>query len=437
VRRGQWRGRLVLAAAVVAGAWTIGPGAALAPFGGLARAQSALRQLARVTPESAGVSAERLRRLDAGMQRIVDEGQLAGVVTLMARHGQLVNVSVYGKKDIRKPDPIQRDSIFRIFSMTKPVVALAMMMLYEEGRWRLNDPVTMYIPEFANMKVYTGRNADGTPQLEDARRPMTMRELMTHSGGLGYTLNPNNPVDRMIIDARLLDSSKPLQAMIEALAKVPLQSQPGTRWYYSIASDVQGHLVEKLSGQSLADFFQSRIFGPLGMKDTAFFVPREKLGRLARIHTTDRGTLQPPADDSVDVTVPPKGASGGGGLYSTGDDYLRFAQMLLDEGAFNGARLVAPRTVQMMRTNHLLDEPLGTMAPGYGWGLGFRVVMDAARTGEPWADGSYYWFGIAGTWFWIDPKTDLVFVGMIQQRGGDYTRAQNLSHNLAYQAVVD
>jgi CubicO group peptidase (beta-lactamase class C family) len=343
---------------------------------------------------------------------------------------------VYGKKDIRKPDPLERDSIFRIYSMTKPVVAFALMMLYEEGRWRLNDPVSMYIPELAKMKVYTGRNPDGTPALEDARRPMTMRELMTHSGGLGYTLNPNNPVDRMIIDARLLDSSKPLQAMIDGLARIPLQSQPGTRWYYSVASDVQGYLVEKLSGQSLAEFFQTRIFAPLGMKDTAFQVPREKLGRLARIHSGDGDTLNPPSDDNVDVTVAPRGASGGGGLYSTGDDYLRFVQMLLDGGTFDGVRLVAPRTVEMMRTNHLLDEPLQTLPPGYGWGLGFRVVSDAARTGEAWADGSYYWFGIAGTWFWIDPKTDLVFVGMIQRRGGDYTRPQNLSHNLAYQAII-
>jgi CubicO group peptidase (beta-lactamase class C family) len=171
------------------------------------------------------------------------------------------------------------------------------------------------------------------------------------------------------------------------------------------------------------------------MKDSAFYVPKEKLPRLARIHTTENGTLQPPSDDDEDFTLPPVGASGGGGLYSTGDDYLKFVEMLLDEGTFGGKRLLAPRTVEMMRTNVLGEQALPTVGRGYGWGLGFRIVMDAAQTGEAWRDGSYYWFGIAGTWFWIDPKTDLVFVGMIQERGGDYQRAQFISHNLAYQAI--
>jgi CubicO group peptidase (beta-lactamase class C family) len=429
----RWRAPALVGVLVLAGTLTSGRLAGrVAPD--LAAAGPA-RDLAPVTPESVGVSSDRLAVLDAGLARIVDQGQLAGVVTFMARHGKLAHVSVYGKKDIRKPDPMTRDTIFRIYSMTKPITATAMMMLYEEGRWRLNDPVDMYIPEFAHLQVLTGRNADGTPKLETARR-MTMRDLMTHSGGLGYVLNPTNPVDKMIIDGNVLDSTAPLQTMIDKLAKIPLLAQPGTRWYYSISADVQGYLVEKLSGQSLADFFQSRIFAPLGMTDTAFYVPKAKLPRLARIHTTDDGKLQPPSDDDVDFTLPPVGASGGGGLYSTGDDYLKFVEMLLDEGTFDGQRLLAPRTVEMMRTNFLGEQALPTVGRGYGWGLGFRIVMDAAQTGEAWRDGSYYWFGIAGTWFWIDPKTDLVFVGMIQERGGDYQRAQFLSHNLAYQAIV-
>jgi CubicO group peptidase (beta-lactamase class C family) len=396
------------------------------------------RDLAKAAPESVGVSVDRLKRLEAGMQRFVDEQRLAGVTTLLARRGKIVHSSTFGKKDMRSADPVQRDSIFRIYSMSKPVTGVAMMMLYEEGKWRLDDPVSRFIPEFAKLQVRAGDNPDGTMKLEDARRPMTMRELMTHSAGLGYVLNPANPVDRLIITENILDAAAPLPTMIDKLAKTPLLAQPGTRWYYSIGVDVQGYLVEKMSGQSFADFLQSRLFTPLGMKDTGFYVPKAKLSRLARVHGDGPdGTLTPPSDDSVDVTVPPAGASGGGGLYSTADDYLRFAQMLLNGGEFAGTRFLSPRTVQMMRTNHLQAEPLKTVRAGTGWGLGFRTVMDAAAAGEPVADGTFDWYGIAGTWFWIDPTSDLVFVGMIQHRGRANDEIRNLSRNLVYQALTN
>ena len=226
------------------------------------------RDLAIAPPESVGVSADRVRRIDAVMKKMVDEGQLAGVVTLLNRHGKVVNFSAYGKKDIRNPAPLERDSIFRIYSMTKPVTGVAMMMLYEEGKWRLDDPVSRFIPDFRNLKVYAGENPDGTPKLEDARRSMTMRELMTHTAGLGYVISATNPVDRMYRQTGVLNPGKPLQNMIDGLAKMPLFAQPGTRWYYSIAVDVQGYLIEKFSGMSFGDFAQQRIFGPLGMKDT-------------------------------------------------------------------------------------------------------------------------------------------------------------------------
>lgn len=396
------------------------------------------RDLAKATPDSVGVSNERLQRLDAGIRRFVDENRLAGVTTLLARRGKIIHSSTFGKKDVRKPETIQRDSIFRIYSMSKPVTAAAMMMLFEEGKWQLDDPVARYIPEFAKLQVYVSDNPDGTMKLEDARRSMTMRELMTHSGGLGYVLNQANAVDRLIIKEQTLNADVPLQVMIDKLAKTPLLAQPGTRWYYSIGIDVQGYLVEKLSGQKFGDFLQARLFGPLGMKDTAFYVPKDKLNRLARIHTDGQGgQLAPPSDDAVDVTVNPAGPSGGGGLYSTADDYLRFAQMLLNGGEFGGKRYLSPRTVQMMRTNHLQAEPLKTVRAGTGWGLGFRTVIDAAAAGEPVADGTFDWYGIGGTWFWIDPTSDVAFVGMIQHRGRANNEIRTISRNLVYQALIN
>ena len=223
------------------------------------------------------------------MKRLVDDKQVASLVTLVERHGKVVDFNAHGQLDVRKSDGAQKDSIFRIYSMSKPVTSvwpLAMMILYsEEGKWQLNDPVSRYIPEFARLKVYTGKNDDGTPKLEDARRSMTMRELMTHTAGLGYVLSPNNPVDKMIIDQKVLDAGAPLQNMIDGLAKTPLLAQPGTRWSYSIAVDVQGYLVEKFSGQPFGEFARKRVFEPLGMKDTAFYVPQDKLARLALVHT--------------------------------------------------------------------------------------------------------------------------------------------------------
>ena len=395
------------------------------------------RDLAPAAAESEGMSTERLRRLPAAMKQLVDDKQVAGVVTLVERHGKIVHFNAVGQLDVRKVDPVQKDSIFRIYSMTKPVTGVAMMMLYEEGKWQLNDPVSRYIPEFARLKVYTGKNDDGTPKLEDARRSMTMRELMTHTGGLGYVLNPNGPVDKMIIDANVLNAGAPLQTMIDGLAKIPLLAQPGTRWSYSIGVDVQGYLVEKFSGQPFAEFLRTRVFEPLGMKDTAFYVPKEKLGRFAQVHAGSGANL---AVDSnrPDPVVVPQGASGGGGLFSTAMDYARFCEMLLQGGQFNGVRLLAPRTVEMMRTNYVNPDPLKTMPPGTGWGMDFQIVTDSAAAGDPAPTGTFSWFGIAGTWFWIDPVKDLAFVGMVQHQNLGTTRAMHaLSRSLVYQAVLD
>ena len=405
-------------------------------------AETRARDLGTASPESEGISAERLSRLDAGLKHLVEEKQVAGLVWLLERHGKVVDYNADGVLDVRKPETIQKDSIFRIFSMTKPVTGVAMMMLYEEGKWQINDPVSRYIPEFAHLKVYAGKNEDGSAKLEDAKRSMTMRELMTHTAGLGYVLSPNQPVDKMIIEQNLLNPNAPLQTMIDGLAKVPLLAQPGTRWSYSIAVDVQGYLVEKFSGLPFAEFAKKRIFDQLGMKDTAFYVPKEKLARLAQVHTGSGPSL---AETSLavdaaraDPTVVPLGPSGGGGLYSTAIDYARFCEMLLQGGQLNGVRLLAPRTVEMMRTNLVNPDPLKTMPPGTGWGMDFQVVTDAAAAGEAVPTGTFSWFGIAGTWFWIDPVKDLAFVGMVQHQNlGTTTRMHALSRSLVYQALVD
>ena len=399
--------------------------------------RAAALDLETVDPAEVGISAERLERLDAGMQRMVDEGKLAGVVTLLARHGKLVYADVVGKQNVETGVPMTRDSIFRIYSMSKPITGVALMMLYEEGAFRLNDPVSKYIPGFANLKVHVGDTAGGSPKLEDANRSMTMAELMSHAGGLGYGLGAANHVDRLYREHRVLNADASLDTMIDKLSGLPLLAQPGTRWYYSIGVDVQGYLVEQLSGMPFPEFLQERVFDPLGMVDTAFYVPEDKLDRVALIYGADENSHLEEADMGRTRTSMPAGPSGGGGLWGTADDYLRFTQMLLNGGELDGVRLLAPRTVEMMRTNYLSAEALPTMRAGTGFGLDFAVVHDPAAAREPYATGSYFWGGAAGTWFWIDPVTDLTFVGMIQHLGASVQEVQGLSRNLVYQAVVE
>jgi CubicO group peptidase (beta-lactamase class C family) len=426
-----------LTAFVLAALLALAAATSLAELRGVSAAEGD-RDLAVAAPETVGVSTQRLRRIEEAMKRTVDEKRIAGIVTLLTRKGKIVHHGAVGMKDVRKNDAVQKDSIFRIYSMTKPITGAAMMILYEEGKWRLEDPVSRHIPEFAKLQVFTGANPDGTLATEPARRSMTMRELMTHTAGLGYVLNSSNPVDRMIIQGQVLDTAAPLQTMIDKLAKVPLQSQPGTRWSYSIAVDVQGYLVEKLSGMKFDEFLRTRLFEPLGMRDTAFYVPKEKLSRLALVHTEAKQGGLMVDENRPDPLAVPLGPSGGGGLFSTANDYARVTEMLLNGGQFNGVRILAPRTVEMMRTNYVNPEPLKTMGPGLGWSLGFQVVTDAAAAGEPYSDGSYNWYGIAGTWFWIDPVKDFAFIGMLQHQNlGAARQVHALSRNLVYQAIMD
>ena len=396
-------------------------------------------------PEDLGFSSERLERLHAVMQREIDQKELPGIVTLLVRHGKVVEERTYGKRDMESGAPMTRDTIFRVFSMTKPVTGVAMMILYEEGKWHPSDPISKYIPEFANLKVLKGMDDSGKMILEDPVHPPTMRELMTHTAGFTYGFFGSTAVDKMYNDQQVLQS-KSLQEFIEKMAKIPLLYQPGTRWVYSVSMDVQGYIVEKLSGQSLPDFMQQHIFGPLGMKDSGFYVPKEKRSRFATLYAEDRrGDLTVAArggGSGADYTTPPTMASGGGGMVSTAQDYLRFAQMLLNGGELDGVRILAPSTVQLMTTNHIApslmtdEAPIGPR-PGLGWGYDCAVFPNPLEANDVVGKGTFFWAGAADTWFWVDPTNDLIFVGMTQRMiGPHWPQVHDLTHAPVYQALV-
>ena len=396
-------------------------------------------RLEAAAPESVGVDSARLSRVTQRMQEFVDEGRLAGVVTMAARHGKIFHSEAVGLRDLESGDPMAVDDIFRIYSMTKPVTGVAMMMLYEEGKFRLSDPVAMHIPEFADLPVAAGVDANGDIITEPADHPMTIRELMSHTAGLSYGIFSQSPVDDMYNEAGVLDRNATLQQMIDRLADIPLRQQPGSTWHYSVAVDVQGYLVEKLSGQKFGDFLKERLFDPLGMVDTAWYVTPDKAPRFAQVYVygEDGELLANEGFPGSDYSSEPVFQSGGGGLVSTAMDYLRFCQMLLNGGVLEGVRILSPTTVDMMTRNQLpADMPHEIFAvPGTSFGLDFAVVEDPTEA-ETYSKGEYYWGGAAGTWFWIDPVQELVFVGMIQQFGADRPDVRNASKQAVYQAIT-
>ena len=414
-------------------------------------AESAHHQfdLTPAKPETVGFSSERLERLHALMQQTVDQKQIAGIVTILARHGKVVDYRTYGTGDLASGKPIQKDAIFRDFSMTKPVTGVAMMILYEQGKWLPSDPIAKYIPEFAHLKVYNGMDADGKMILVDPDHAPTMRELMTHTAGFTYGFFGDTPVDKMYREANLL-ASKNLQDFVEKLAKIPLLYQPGKGWTYSMSMDVEGYIVEKLSGQSLPDFFRDHIFQPLGMRDAGFYVPGDKRDRFVTLYRTgEKGELL--ADPSAsrrqgNYDVQPPMPSGGGGMVSTAEDYYRFATMLLNSGQLNGNRVLAPATVKLMTSNHapaeLLTGKFGIgshmLRPGFGYGYNGAVVFDPLEANLSDGKGEYFWDGAAGTWFWVDPTNDVVFVGMIQRMLGPLSpNLEYESRSIVYGALVD
>src|SRR3569832_1442054 len=376
-------------------------------------------------PAAEGFDPAKLKALDDARDHAADGGQAAGILTLLARHGKIVDVHLHGSKHT-EPDPVTRDTIFRMYSQTKPLTGVAMMILYEKGLWKLDDPVTKFIPEFAHLKVL---GDDGKEV--DAVRPPNMRELMTHTAGFGYGLKTGNPVDDAFRDQKVL-ASHGLKEMIDKIATIPLLFQPGTKWSYSAAVDIQGYIIEKLSGQSLADFMHDNIFKPLGMKDTGFQVPTADAARLSGVFVIAPQTQKlfelttALIPNMQDFTQKPSLDSGGGGSVSTVDDYALFCQMMLNKGELNGVRILKPETVAMMEQNQLEDTVQTSAAPGgraigdgaLGFGLDFAISLDPKKMGSPQGAGSIWWGGAAGTWFWIAPKNALFFLGMIQRYGG-------------------
>lgn len=407
--------------------------------------------LPQATPESVGLSSEGLVAVDDALKGLIANGDLAGAVTLVARRGKVVHRSKMGLKDLATQTPLDHDTIFRIYSMTKPVTGVAMMILHDEGRWRPEDPIARHIPEFASVQVFDGMNADGSMRLEAPHHAPTMGELMTHTAGLSYGFDPAQPVDKLYIAAGIWQSAS-LGEMAAKLAGLPLNYQPGSKWLYSLSMDLQGAIVEKLSGQSLPDFLHSRIFGPLGMDDTGFILAPEKVGRIATLYRASASGLtvveHPPM--SADPVRLPAVPSGGGGLFSTAADYARFAQMLLNRGELDGVRVLSADAVALMSTNHLSDALLAggfgvgkmQMRPGYGYGFDGAVFHDPAAAGVPVGKGTYQWDGAAGTWFWVDWVNELIYVGLIQRMGGGPTlppgpNTQEMTQHLIAKAIID
>jgi CubicO group peptidase (beta-lactamase class C family) len=407
------------------------------------------------SPKAVGMSAERLDRIDPIMQSYVDERGFAGLSVLLARRGQTVFDAQYGQRDREAGKPVTDDTIFRIYSMTKPVVSTALMMLFEEGRVRLIDPVAKYIPAFADTKVLA---EDGS--LVDPIRPVVVRDLLTHTSGLTYDFMPGSPVAEQYRDARLInDSARSLESMVTELARLPLAFQPGTRWHYSLGIDVAARVAEVVSGQPLGELLQERIFDPLRMTDTGFAVPAGKLDDLAAMYglpdiagkdqtmealveaALNGVNVRSDVSDTYPTDAPDVFARGGHGLFSTARDYVRFAQMLLNGGELDGHRLLGRKTLDVMHSNHLPPallpfEIAGIPNPGFGFGLGSRVMMDPAATGGPGSVGEYGWAGAAKTYYWVDPVEELVGVLMTQYMVGMDMPEQDL-RTLAYQAIVD
>ena len=404
------------------------------------------RDLTPSTPAEAGLSSASLAAIDAYLQGLVDQGLAAGYVTLAARHGKRAQVSTLGMKDIARGEPMAADTMFRIFSMTKPVTAVAMMILHDQGLWSPDDPIEKHLPAFAGVQVFGGLGADGAPLLIPADHPPTLRELLTHTAGLIYGREPMGGLETLYQGADVWRSAN-LAEMAAKLGRLPLTYQPGTRWVYSLAMDVQGAIIETLSGQSLPDFLQERVFAPLGMVDTAFHTPPEKTDRLATLYRTSKsrglvaleGNPLLPDHDRV-----PALASGGGGLISTAGDYARFAQMLGNGGVFAGKRIVSEAAVKQMMTNQLSDEMLEAgygiglqqLRPGFGFGYNGVVFTDPETAGVPAGLGTYHWDGAAGTWFWVDPANDLIFVGMVQLLSETAPACQAQTQTLMADAIL-
>jgi CubicO group peptidase (beta-lactamase class C family) len=385
-------------------------------------------------PEELGLSTRQLERISAALAREVEQRRVPGVTALVARRGKIGYFETFGVRDPAAAQPMAKDAIFRIYSMTKPIVSVAAMMLFEEGRFLLSDPLAKYIPEFAGAKV--GIERDGRLELVPAVRDITIQDIFCHTSGLTYGFRGNSAVQKLYQQLGAQMRGKSAADFVTALAKLPLMYQPGSRWEYSHATDVLGRLVEIWSGMSLGEFLGQRIFKPLDMSDTGFHVPEAQLARIAQPFAKDPDTGAPV--ELLDLSHKPAFESGGGGLASTTLDYARFSQMLLANGTLDGERILGRKTLEYMTADHLNGLP-GTfdlLVPGYGFGLGFTVRLHTGVASTPGCIGQYSWGGIAGTTFWVDPAEELYAVMMIQApHARVYMRA--LFRDMVYAAIED
>ncbi|MGD0733451.1 MAG: serine hydrolase domain-containing protein [Terracidiphilus sp.] len=404
-----WRTHLIVLALAVAAANAIAQGVPTA------------------RPEDEGFSSERLAYLDKFYSEKIDHGDLAGIVTMVSRHGKIVHFSALGYADLEKHTRMQKDTIFREYSMTKAITSTALMTLYEEGRFQIDDPISKYLPEFANLRVL--RAPDGPlDETVAPEHPPTIHDIMRHTAGFTHGL-AGDKFDEQYTKADLLAVDLTLDEMMKRLAKIPLRYQPGTKFNYSVGPDVQARLVEVLSGVPFDEYLQKRIFDPLGMKDASFWLGPDKADRLATVYWTKNGKLTPldeihgHPDSEVPLfqpwsvnsyTVNHKRKGGSYGLVATAEDYWRFAQMILNGGELNGVRILSPRTVHFMGQDHLAPAGIPDFEKGTGFGLGFAVVENQAAAATLGSDGGLFWGGAATTSFWIDPKEDIVVIAMTQ-----------------------
>lgn len=416
--------------------------------------------LVETRPEAVGLSSERLDRITKAMEEDVANGEVVGALALVARKGKIAYLEHRGVADTAKKVPMDDDTIFRIYSMSKPITSVAVMTLYEEGHFFLDDPVSNFIPELGGLSVIDpdsvessapafnipDESAVNNPQrvatptdlkTVPARRDMTIRDLLRHTSGLTYGFFGNSAIDQLYQKNGILFADRDLAHMVEKLGDIPLLNQPGDVWHYSASTDVLGRLVEVVSGQPFDEFLEERIFTPLDMVDTGFYVPKSKMDRFAELYAPDDDGLIPAAPMiSRNFVNDPTFFSGGGGMVSTAQDYYRFCQMMLNGGELDGKRILSRKTVELMTANHLHGIENSMEDGGYGFGLGFAVAEDVGKIGQPFTAGEYNWGGAAGTKFWIDPKEEFIGVYMVQilphpGRFGDEFKV------LAYQSIAD
>lgn len=403
----------------------------------------------------AGLSQERLGIIGPSVERHIGDQKIAGVVTLLERRGERVHFDTHGLMDREKNKAMRKDAIFRIFSMTKPITAVALLTLLEKGLVRLTDPVSQFIPVFSKLKVYDGAGGDGV-RLVSLESEVTIRQLLTHTSGLSYSHFEYGPVEQMYREARV-SSNKPLEEFVDDLLKLPLTFQPGAAWRYSYGLDVAARVVEVVSGKSFGDYLQETIFTPLEMVDTGFYVPSNKLDRFCAEYGfghilepdmtytkwwSDEGRIKPHlirAGNEGLEAKPHKVYRGGHGLVSTAEDYLKFCRMLLQGGEFNGVRVLGRKTVELMTANHLegSQTPEDITGPGWGFGLGVRVLTDLGQCQTLGTVGEYGWSGAACTYFWIDPAEEFVGIYLAQFQPGSFFQSALDFRTAAYQAIID